>query len=43
MRLDATVMWSGETATAQAAGRHPEVSAVLLHEHVSRHFGGSEK
>src|SRR4051794_5542079 len=43
LQLDAGVIGPGEASTSQAAGRHIEVTAVLLHHHVGRHFGGAKK
>ncbi len=34
MQLDAGVVRAGQAAAAQAAGRHAEIAAVLLHHHV---------
>ncbi len=43
MQLDARVIRSGEAAAAQAAGRHVEVAAVLLHHHVARDLRRAEQ
>ena len=43
MQLDAGVVRAREAAAAQAAGRHAEVAAVLLHHHVGGHLAGAEQ
>ena len=37
------VIGAGETAAAQAAGVHPEVAPILLHQHVGGDFGGAKQ
>ena len=43
MQLDAGVIRPGQAAAAQAAGRHAEVAAVLLHHHVGGDLGRAEQ
>ena len=43
VELDAAVVWPGEAASAQAAGRQAEVATVLLHHDIGGDFGRSEE
>ena len=43
VQLDAGVIRPGEAAAAQAAGRHAEVAAVLLHHDVGRDLRRAEQ
>lgn len=43
VKLDTAVVRAGEAASAQAAGRHPKISAILLDHDVGGDFGGTKK
>jgi hypothetical protein len=43
MQLDAAVVGSREATAPQAAGLHPEVTAIFLHHDISRHLRSSKQ
>src|SRR5262245_23339240 len=43
VQLDSAVIRAGQTAPAQAAGLHAEISPVFLDHDVRRHFGRAEQ